>query len=615
MQPLKNLLLTAAIAGITFHMHGETAYVWRGTVDTVFTNTANWQASPGPAPYGGTNTESRISVYNGSGSPLYYTADLGHTVYQNTTGTKRTLFISNGALYITGGILEEQSDGANGLSNNGDGTLVIDGGTYRQRIGSTVFLIKYGGTGTGTLTVSNGLFDVGSIVYGSISSYNDSGNAILNLDGGTTRVSKIYMNSNAPDGDSLINFNGGILEAIGDETHFLEGLKEANILEGGALIDTAGHSITINQDLLDGGSGGGLTKVGSQTLTLGGTNTFTGNVIVEEGTLRVVNDAALGTTDGSTTVSNGTALELVGNVTITNELLQLYGKTAGNWGSLSCPSGNTTWDGDVLIGLNDTRISVSSGTTLHIGGVIDDGASDYDIEFRGSGTGVTILSGENTYGGKTEVIVATLRLDGGNNRLPVGTQLIIGNGSNVEYATFDLNGYDQEVALLDDLGSTMTNSVIDSAGGGTLTVNDSGNRTFAGNFEGPLTLAKTNSNVLTLSGDMQATSIAVNQGTLQGNATWHCLFNDSDTPNQMIVTGGTLDISSMTFDFDENSPTKSGTYVIVDYSAGGSLTANPSAPFFADAVDMPERGSLRHDTAGKQILLTYGMEGTLMMVN
>ncbi|MDA3924522.1 MAG: autotransporter-associated beta strand repeat-containing protein [Kiritimatiellae bacterium] len=609
-----SFLLSVIIAGAAVQMKADT-YVWRGTVDSNFANSSNWDTTPGPSPYNVTNLESRLTVANGSGSPIYYTTAEGHTIYQNSNN--RPLFIgsgSDGAMYITGGIFEGQASAAGGLSYNADGKLVIDGGTYIQTTGTTVFTVKYGDTGTGMLTVSNGLFDVGVLMYGGHSTYNTSGKGVVNLDGGTTRVSKIYMKSSTPNGDSVINFNGGILEANNSESLFLEGLKEANVLAGGVLIDTAGYSIGINQDLLNGGGDGGVTKRGNGILTLGGTNTFTGNIIVEGGTLRAANNSALGTTDGSTTVSNGASFELSGNITITNRSITIAGRTSSNYGALASASGDCTWAGDVLIDQNNTRITAGDNTTLRISGVIDDGPSNHNVEFRGYGTGIMVLSGENTYGGNTYVVLATLRLDGGNNRLPTGTKLFIGNGANLEYATFDLNGYDQEVALLDDVG-IMDNSVIDSAGGGTLTINDGENRTFAGDFVGPLTLAKTNSNVLTLTADMQATSLAVNQGTLQGSATWHCLFNDSDTPNGMTVTGGTLDISAMTFDFDESTPVKSGTYVIVDYSAGGSLLANAAAPFFAATVDMPDRSSLRHDTVAKQILFSYWLEGTLILVN
>ena len=616
MKILDKLLFAVITVFAASQIHAQTHYEWKGYVDSDFTNSANWKADPGQAPYTGTFADSRLQVYNAANSPLYYTADLGHTIYQNNDSGGRTLFVgsgNSGAMYITGGIFEGQSAGSDGISYNADGTLVIDGGSYLKVVNSTGFNVKYGGTGTGTLTVSNGLFEVGTVVVGGGPAWVGDAKGIINLDGGTTRVDRIYASSSVPDGAAIINFNGGLLVPHQAESSFLHGFSEANILEGGMFVDTAGHSVTINQDLQDGGSGGELTKQGAGRVNLGGTNSFTGDVTVEEGYLRVYNNAALGTTDGSTTVKFGASLELVSNVTVTNESLTIYGKMS-SYGALASPSGDNTWAGDILIGQNDSRVTANSGCVLRMSGVIDDGPNDYNVEFRGSGTGVMVVSGENTYGGKTEIVVATLRIDGGDNRLPTDTELIIGNSSNVESATFDLNGFNQEVALLDDLGTTMTNTVMDSAGGGSLTVNDSGNRTFAGNFVGPMTLVKTNSNVLTLDGDMQATSIAVNQGTVQGSATWHCLFNGSDTPNQLIVTNGTLDISSMTFDFDENTPVEAGVYVIADYSAGGTLQANATAPFFADSVDLPEFSSFIHDTDAKQILFVSGLEGTVILV-
>jgi hypothetical protein len=51
------------------------------------------------------------------------------------------------------------------------------------------------------------------------------------------------------------------------------------IQDGGATFDTSLNSATINQDLLEDpdSSGGGLTKQGANTLTLSGTNTYTGS--------------------------------------------------------------------------------------------------------------------------------------------------------------------------------------------------------------------------------------------------------------------------------------------------------------------------------------------------
>ena len=59
-------------------------------------------------------------------------------------------------------------------------------------------------------------------------------------------------------GVSTFNFNGGTLKARASEAAFLTGLDTANVQSGGAIIDTDGFDITVGQNLLNGGGGGGL---------------------------------------------------------------------------------------------------------------------------------------------------------------------------------------------------------------------------------------------------------------------------------------------------------------------------------------------------------------------
>ncbi|MEI6426228.1 MAG: autotransporter-associated beta strand repeat-containing protein, partial [Candidatus Absconditabacteria bacterium] len=54
---------------------------------------------------------------------------------------------------------------------------------------------------------------------------------------------------------------------------------------------------------------GGLTKMGAGTLTLGGTNTYTGNTIISEGKIIVNNPSAFGMT-GSISVASGAVLDV-----------------------------------------------------------------------------------------------------------------------------------------------------------------------------------------------------------------------------------------------------------------------------------------------------------------
>ena len=114
-----------------------------------------------------------------------------------------------------------------------------------------------------------------------------------------------------------MNFNGGTLKASADSATYLQGLDTANVRNGGAVIDTNGKNITIAQNLGHSGIGGdnatdgGLTKHGTGTLTLAGSNTYNGATSVTSGTLRVN-----GSTHASSTVTVGVSGTLGGTGTI-----------------------------------------------------------------------------------------------------------------------------------------------------------------------------------------------------------------------------------------------------------------------------------------------------------
>src|SRR6185436_15014179 len=88
---------------------------------------------------------------------------------------------------------------------------------------------------------------------------------------------------------------------------------------------------------------GGLTKQGTGTLTLGGTNGFSGGLVVNGGAVSVSADGALGATAGGITL-NGATLQATASFTSSNRATTL---SAGG-GTFNLLTGATVgWTGAI----------------------------------------------------------------------------------------------------------------------------------------------------------------------------------------------------------------------------------------------------------------------------
>jgi len=188
---------------------------------------------------------------------------------------------------------------------------------------------------------------------------------------------------------------------------------------------------------------GGIVSAGSGTLTLSGSNTFSGGLTDPDGTLILGNNQAAGsgylnlmpsssgpdynmTLIASTplTISNSytfgqsrgdTTTVIAGTKSIT--FSGSY-NSSGNWGiqiSNILASGATlTLSGAIPIAANGTgRAFQINGTGNNvISGSINDGPSGAHCSVSTTGTGVTTLSGTNTYSGGTTVGGGTLTVNG-----------------------------------------------------------------------------------------------------------------------------------------------------------------------------------------------------------
>ncbi|MGL4400327.1 MAG: autotransporter-associated beta strand repeat-containing protein [Luteolibacter sp.] len=163
-----------------------------------------------------------------------------------------------------------------------EGQLTVSGGTVES--GSWLGIGRDGSTGTltieGTGVVNQGLTDTGSRLE--LTNNGIPSTATLNLDGGTLSTNGITSGSN---GTRNVFLNGGVLKPRIQNYSFLEGMTNVTVTSRGAFIDTASHDIMIAQSMIGVGLDGGLTKSGTGTLFLNGTNTYTGTTTATAGEL------------------------------------------------------------------------------------------------------------------------------------------------------------------------------------------------------------------------------------------------------------------------------------------------------------------------------------------
>ncbi|MDW8267412.1 MAG: autotransporter-associated beta strand repeat-containing protein, partial [Gemmataceae bacterium] len=170
---------------------------------------------------------------------------------------------------------------------------------------------------------------------------------------------------------------------------------------------------------------GGLTKLGTGTLILSGTNTFTGATSVGEGILVAQNDLALGGTGGATTVVSGATLAIAGGVNVTTEPLTVSGTGLNSIGALVGMAGSNSFAGTITLNTNPVWISVEGGATLDLSGATASNANG----ILKIGTGTLIFSGlnPNLHTGATTINEGTLLLNKAAGVNAIAGALVIGD--------------------------------------------------------------------------------------------------------------------------------------------------------------------------------------------
>lgn len=270
----------------------------------------------------------------------------------------------------------------------------------------------------------------------------------------------------------------------------------------------------------------GLTQTGS--IRLGsGTNTFTGNVLFQKGTVAVSSGSSLGNTSNAVTLGQsgqGSAALLLTSSGST--IQQAITVASGSGGTLTLGKiniGEGTYSGAITLNGNLNVFSeATSNSGLNFTGVISGtGAVTVAPGVTGSSaTGIVTLSAANTFTGNTSLGSPAV---GSASRLVLANSLALQNStldytgstplvfsSTVASHAFTLGGLtgSSGIALQDN--ATTPNAVALSVGS-----NHSSPAAYSGVLSGPGSLTKVGTGALTLTGANTYTgATTVNQGTL-----------------------------------------------------------------------------------------------------
>jgi len=467
------------------------------------------------------------------------------------------------------GIIRSVS-GANVIS----GALNMTGGggasTYRADTGASLtFNGNVGGVG-GQINRLVTLVGGGDFIFnGTIQNTNDATSSTVGIDSGNTGSTTLNgtntytLGTTVRAGSTLI---AGSTQAFGvnsaatvDGTLRLAGNSNtvASITGAGVVENASASAAAISvgggngssslSTLLQDGTGGGalgLTKVGTGTVTLSGTNTFTGKTIIANGILSV--DAIDPTATADQPLGANAALDL--GVAATSSGTLLYTGAAAtlskNINALGNGSDTIQNSGTGLLTLSGTL--TKDGTTLNLNG----GASGINVTGTIVGTsassdlviagGVVTLSNANTYNGPTILNAGTLNI---NNANAISNGALIINGGTIDNTSGSAItlATNNPLNINADFTFAGTNNLNLGTGAVTLDANrtvtlTTGTLTIGGSISGAFNLTGTGAGTLVLTGASSYTGTT----NIQGGSTFNVGGNGSlgDPSSGTVVQSG-----------------------------------------------------------------------------
>ena len=521
---------------------GAMDFTFTGTTDTGTTARTVTIANTSKTTFTGPVTYSADHTFSFSGN---LAKNLEMTGDVTLTGSNRSITVnpvaapSTAALVISGAVEEDVA--GRGLTKAGTGVLVLSGNSNYS----------------GTTTITAGPLRATSGTGLPIASHLSLGGGVLELTGDlTARTLTTTAGTNtlqwgtggfaAFGGTRNVNFSSGAALTWGTTNGFVSGNMILSSTTANANLDfqnpidlnNAARTVQVDDNTTTSGdsatfsgvissatpASGALTKTGTGTLVLSGTNTFAGATTIATGALRANNDAGLpgagsanggsflrldgGVLEGSGATSftrdnsatagggnfnwvsaNGGGFSANGGkltVTINNNAAttQSFGVAAANhtiFGTLKF--GSTTANAETEfqnnINLNDAVRTVQVDDNAYSGGdfATISGAISSTTPASGAltktGTGTLALSGSNTYAGNTTISAGALRAAEGTG-LPSGSYLKLDGGVLEGSGVTTFTRVNSTTVVGTNFNWATTNGGGFSANGGTMTVNIGG---------------------------------------------------------------------------------------------------------------------------------------------
>jgi autotransporter-associated beta strand protein len=472
------------------------AVTWKETAtNSTYENGANWNSGAAPTGQGHFGTSNITSLSIGTNQNVGgWTFDAGASAY--TIANLRYLQFTGAGIVINGGSLSLTNNATTVFNSSSGGA-----GSAAIRNFSALWFMWNSSANTATIVNEADLFFYDSSSAGSATITNNNAIRFQNssnagnarIIGGAWYVTADFSGSSGPAGDHKLTV--GSLEGEGyvflGSNQLTVGSNNLDTVLSAEISDCGAGATTCQAS--GSPTGGSLVKVGTGTMTLSGTNLYTGGTTFAGGVVSVSSDANLGNASGGLTF-NGGMLQITGTS---------YTSTARtiNWGA-----GGGGFD--IANPANAFAVSqVLSGT----GGLTKAGA------------GTLTLSGGNIYRGATAVNAGTLK-QGAIGAFSSASAYTVASG-----ATLDLGSYATTIGSLAGAGNVQLGAAVFTAGG------DNGTTEFSGTLSGGGAFIKAGTGKTVLSGiNTYSGATVVNAGTLSVNG------STASSSLTLVSAGGTL---------------------------------------------------------------------------